>query len=191
MHPTVPNPSFMTRLRKLVWIMLICLAPVTPGVAQEVPDVPNDVCNPDSPVRFRSSVVGALISGHWQGTAPGIGVTMGVQRFAVQIFIENGRLYMQGEGQKVALAPNVGVRKALRTQMRTGKPIPIEAQATGLSLEDIELVTDCSFAAAPQYQWESRGAGGFYSFVSPDLAIGSMWNRAGGTREVLLERIGN
>lgn len=163
-----------------------------PAPAQEAVEAPNLVCNEASRLAFRTTRIGTQISGIWNARAPGIGFTQGIQTFSVNISMDNGRLYLMAGGRKIAMSPIQGVRKELRWDFRKGQRIAESAQATPLSLEDIGLMADCELAVAPQYQW-SMGSGqnasaGIYSFVSPTMAIGTMWNSAGGTREVILTR---
>jgi hypothetical protein len=159
-----------------------------------VPDVPNDICGPEvDSYRFSVSEIGPKLAGTWSAQAPGIGMTQGVQTFTVEISYKNGRLYMSGGGGGMTeLVPVRGARKALRYDFIHQKPLPPEAHAVEVSLDDFALVFNCDLAVAPQFTWAmgtgARRASGVYTFVSPNHAIGTMANSAAGAREVYLSR---
>ena len=157
------------------------------------PSEANPVCGPEvSGGRFDMAAIGSKIAGTWSARAPGLGVTKGVQTFTISIKVEYGRVYAEGNGTRIALNPVHGTRKALRFDPVRQKALPVEAHAVDMSLEDVELVTDCDLTIAPQFTWTygsgSRTSAGIYTFLSPNFAIGTMWNSGGGAREVFLSR---
>lgn len=170
----------------------LCLFAQT-AVAQEEYLTGNEVCGPEvSAGRFKLAQIGPQIAGLYEGTAPGIGFTRGVETFDVEISYQNGRVYMGGGGHKVELTPVYGMRKELRYDPIRQAPLPAEALAAQISMEDIELSTGCDRRIAPQFTWTAgsgaRSSGGVYSFLSGDAALGTMWNSAKGAREVYLVR---
>jgi hypothetical protein len=172
--------------RPLAAALAIC-AFAAPAAAQD----DNPVCGPDS-FRFDVSKIGPHITGQWTGTAPGIGVTMGVQTFTMTISMNNGRLYISDGARKAELRPMHGTRKALRYDFLKGKALPKAAHAVDVSVDDFGLVLGCDMNVAPQFAWTfgagSRRSDGIYSFGSPHHALGTMWNSARGAREVYLSR---
>lgn len=163
-----------------------------PG-AVRAEDAANEVCAPDiSAGQFDVSVIGPKIAGNWQGKAPGLGFTTGVQTFPVEISYQNGRLYYGSGGVKVELRPVYDTRKPLRYDFVKQKRIPEDGRATELSLEEMSVVTNCELPIAPQFTWEygagDRRSSGVLSFLEGSIAVGTMWNSAGGTREVMLLR---
>jgi len=153
----------------------------------------NEICGPDvSAGRFKLSEIGPQIAGPYEGTAPGINGTQGVQTFKVEISFSNGRLYMGGDGRKVELTPVYGTRKELRYDPIRQMPLGPDDLAAKIPMEDIELSTGCDHRIAPQFTWTAgsgaRSSGGVYSFLSRDAALGTMWNSGKGAREVYLVR---
>lgn len=162
-----------------------------PAVAQDDPE--NGVCGPDvDSWDISVSKIGPLIAGTWTGTAPGMGFTQGVQTFTVNITLENGRLYMSGNGAKIELKPVRGARKPLRYDFVKQQPLPKSKQAVDVSVDDFGLVLNCDMSIAPQFTWSygmgARRSSGVYTFGSPTAALGTMWNSAQGAREVYLSR---
>ena len=180
----------MLRLTLIAFLSLL----IPCATLAEVVDRQNTICGPKlSAGRFKLSVIGPRIAGTWKATAPGIGFTTGVQQFDVVIRYTNGRLYITGDGgAPTELKPVYGTRKALRYDPIRQKPLPKKSQAAKASLEDIALITDCEPGIAAQFTWRNgngaNSSGGFYSFLQDKFAIGTMWNSAQGTREVLLRR---
>ncbi|MAM62408.1 hypothetical protein [Maritimibacter sp. UBA3975] len=161
-----------------------------PAISQ---DDENKVCSYGSDgSRLSPAELGPMIEGQWTGTAPGLGVTTGVQTFPLTITLEYGRLYISSGGQKARLEPVRGPRKALRYDFVKQKAIPEEAHAVAVNVEDFGLVLGCDMNVAPQFTWTfgsgNRRSQGIYSFASPDHALGTMWNSARGAREVYLSR---
>lgn len=189
-----PGDSGQRWMRRL---HLACVAlAISAGMsaAQDVPIEPNTVCGPKvSAGNFKVSEIGPQIAGLYVARAPGITVATGIQEFTVRIDYKNGRLYIGGDGKMIELRPVRGKRKLLRYDFIKGELLPKSAQATELSLGDIELVTDCSLYIAPQFEW-SQGSGkisswGVYSFLDRGTALGVMMqNSTGALREVVLFR---
>jgi hypothetical protein len=173
-------------------VLALPLALGAPAAAQ-ADDSNNGVCGPNvESWNFSVSKLGPHITGTWNGQAPGIGVTRGVQHFSTTISLENGRLYLSGNGVKTELRPVRGTRKALRYDFINQRPLPKSAYAMDISLEDLSLVMDCDLSIAPQFTWTfgsgDRRSSGIYTFAGPNIAVGTMWNSGGGAREVLLQR---
>jgi len=149
------------------------------------------VCGPDG-ARMRLGKLGPLLAGTWQGEAPGLGYTTGVQKFPVTISYKNGRLYMSDGGHMTELRPVRGARKPLRYDFVKQRKLPKSAWATEITLQDVELTSGCKLTVAPQFSWTlgtgARSSNGIYSFVSANIGLGTMWNSAMGSREVLLTR---
>ena len=187
-------------LRPLALVAFIALA-TAPGWAQDgaagpgtalPPAPPNPVCGTFTAGQFKLAEIGPAIAGAWQGTAPGIGMTAGVQTFTVAFSFERGRLYASGDGGKVELKPIYRNRKALRWDPVRQMPLPETAHAVAVTPQDVALVAGCELDLAPQFSWTlgsgAQTASGIYSFFGPDIALGTMWNSARGAREVYLTR---
>ena len=86
---------------------VITLLPLAAQAEDTSPDAvpePNPVCGPEiSAGRFHLDRIAPAITGTWNATAPGLGMTAGVQKFSVVISYERGRLYMSGGGHKTEL----------------------------------------------------------------------------------------
>jgi hypothetical protein len=176
------------RLRAACFSLAMAVTQIGPAMAQG-----NDVCGPDvSAGTFKVSEIGPRIAGIYEGQAPGMGYTTGIQTFKVQISFSNGRLYI-GDGATIfELRPVHGTRKELRYDPIKQMPLPEAARVSKIALEDMELVTDCDSRIAPQFMWTNgtgaRASSGLYSFLDRDTALGMMWNSAMGAREVVLLR---
>lgn len=179
--------------RRAIWLGLLLVMVQTSAATAEA----NDVCGPDvSAGPFKVSEIGPRLVGTYQGQAPGMGFTTGIQTFSVQISYSNGRLYIGDGAATFELKPVQGTRKELRYDPVRQMPLPEEARVANISLEDMELVTDCDSRIAPQFIWTNgsgaRASSGVYSFLDRDTALGMMWNSAMGARGVaLLRKPGN
>ncbi|MEC7761948.1 MAG: hypothetical protein VX874_08590 [Pseudomonadota bacterium] len=174
-------------VRRLCPVLLAAGLMTAPVMAQEV----NEVCGP-SARSMSMSEIGPLIEGQWTGEAPGLGPTMGVQKFSMTITLEYGRLYISDGAQKTRLEPVRGTRKALRYDFVKQQALPEDAHAIKVSVDDFGVVVGCDMDMASQFTWTfgsgSRTSQGVYSFASPTQGLGTMWNSARGAREVYLSR---
>lgn len=176
---------------------VLALFPLTGALAQDdTPDVlpePNPVCGSEiSAGRFQIAQIAPAITGSWKATAPGLGMTAGVQTFTVEISFERGRLYLSGGGRKTELVPVYGTRKALRYDPVRQQTLSQEAWAVQVDPDEVALVAGCELGIEPQFTWRmgsgAQSSSGIYSFFGPGLGLGTMWNSAQGAREVLLQR---
>lgn len=172
--------------RRAVWLGLVMATLQTAAAMAEA----NDVCGLDvSAGTFEMSEIGPRLVDTYEGRAPGGGFATGIQTFTVQISYSNGRLYIGDAATTFELRPMRGARKELRYGQT---PLPEAARVAKISLEDMELVTDCDSRIAPQFIWTNgsgaRASSGLYSFLDRDTALGMMWNSAMGAREVVLLR---
>lgn len=161
----------------------------------------NPVCAPGilrADKSFDLAKIGPLIAGSWTEQAYGVKVATGIQSTSVSIVHDaiTGRIYVQGDGVQLPLTIVRGRRYNMGWDY-SHEYLPIHPDQrlldprTGADDEIMEQ-ENCEWRNAPQFSWvfrTPRGTSeGFFSFISPNVAIGVKWNSAMGAREVILRR---
>jgi len=190
------RPMGRAALAALAGLTVLALTgPAPAGPAPAVPAPANNIGNPlcASDGKIDAKKVGPLIAGTWHGEAPGVIPAMGVQHFVVTISARSGHLYMHGGPRWIELRPVQGTRKPLHYDFIHHKPLPKSAWGTKATLDDLQVAAACELGMLPQFSWTfgtgGRTSAGIYSFLMPGIAVGTMWNSAGGMREVQLTKV--
>lgn len=192
---------FYSRAQALVRASLIWLMLTGAALAQSTDA--NPVCGQgivSEDGRFDLARIGPLIAGNWSEQAYGVRVAAGVQSTSVSIIHDamRGRIYIQGDGVQLPLTIRHGTGKRYKMGWDYSHEfLPIHPDQrlldprTGAD-DEILAQENCEWINAPQFTWQfasPRGnSEGFYSFLSPNVAVGSKWNSAMGAREVILRR---
>jgi hypothetical protein len=132
-----------------------------------------------------------FLSGTWQMSAAGTGLTLGTNVMSVTLRWDEATetLRMEGGG-----GPSVTLNPVLFNIDPEGNaPFDMSAEALtprGISAEDVGVITGCT--NPPRYYWQlgagNQRAWGGLMFFQNDAATGFMANSAGGSRSVFMTR---